>query len=225
MTAANLASLRDSAGLRLTLGLIDLSAYRTSAIPQSFLDTLTAKFALLRSNGMKVIVRAVYNYDSSGSDASVTQLKAHLTQLAPVFAANVDVIAYFQGGFIGAWGEWHDSASGLASDANKAAVRDALLAAVPAQMPVQFRYPTDVIKWYPTALSAMKALFPPAPSGMSNVCPVPDNWRKPVFILKRCWAMPITWDYIPNSWVLKDSIWATSPRPLHTSASSARHIT
>ncbi|CAN5348426.1 hypothetical protein BH09PSE5_BH09PSE5_19050 [soil metagenome] len=157
LTAANLTNLRDSQGLRLTLGLINLSAYKTTAIPQSFLDTLTAKFAMLRSNGVKVVLRPVYNYDSSGADGSVAQIQAHAAQLAPLFTANADVIAYFQAGFIGAWGEWHDSASGNTSDANKAAIRDAVLAGIPASHPVQFRYPYDIIKWFPTALSSANA--------------------------------------------------------------------
>jgi len=157
LTAAALTNLRDTQGLRLTLGLVDLSAYRNAALPQSLLDTLTAKFALLRSNGVKVVLRPVYNYDSSGSDTTLVQVKAHLAQLAPLFTANADVIGYVQAGFIGAWGEWHDSASGLTSDANKAAVRDAVLAAVPSQFPVQFRYPYDVIKWFPTAIGASQA--------------------------------------------------------------------
>jgi Domain of unknown function (DUF4832)/Domain of unknown function (DUF4874) len=157
ITAANLVNLRDSQGLRLTLGLIDLSAYRTQNLPQSFLDTLNSKFTLLRSNGMKVIIRPVYNYNSSGSDANLAQVKNHIAQLAPLFANNADVISHIQAGFIGAWGEWHTSASGLTSDSNKASIRDALMANFPSQTPIEFRYPYDVIKWFPNALDANDA--------------------------------------------------------------------
>ncbi|CAN5576130.1 hypothetical protein BH09PSE5_BH09PSE5_17150 [soil metagenome] len=156
-TSANVASIRNSQGLSLAIGLLNLASYRTQALPQTFLDNLNTKFALLRTNGLKVVVRPVYNYDGGGADASVAQVKAHLAQLAPIFAANADVIGYVQAGFIGAWGEWHDSASGLTSDANKVAIRDAVMAAVPAQFPVQFRYPYDVIKWFPTALTSANA--------------------------------------------------------------------
>ncbi|CAN5645282.1 hypothetical protein BH09PSE5_BH09PSE5_45540 [soil metagenome] len=177
LNAANLQNLRDSQGLRLTLGLVNLSSYRSGAIPQSFIDTLSSKFALLRSNGVKVILRAVYNYDSGGADANAAQIKAHAAQLAPLFAANADVIAYVQAGFVGAWGEWHSSASGNTSDANKATVRDAVLSAVPSTHQVQFRYPYDMIKWYPTALTSANAFNGSAQSrtGVHNDCFMSDN--------------------------------------------------
>jgi hypothetical protein len=65
-------------------------------------------------------------------------------------------------GFIGAWGEWHSSKSGnscgynsgttscATADANRAIVRDALLANVPATTQVGIRYPADLMKWYPS---------------------------------------------------------------------------
>jgi hypothetical protein len=177
LSAGNLTYIRDTQGLRLTLGLIDLSAYKTSAIPQSFLDTLTAKFAMLRTAGVKVVIRAVYNYDSSGSDANIALIKSQAAQLGTVFTANADVIGHVQAGFIGAWGEWHDSASGNTSDANKASVRDAVLAMVPSTFPVEFRYPYDTIKWFPTALTASQAFNGSAQSriGVHNDCFMSDN--------------------------------------------------
>jgi hypothetical protein len=171
LTASGLSNL-SSQGLSLTLGLLNLSAYRSTSLPQSFLDTLTAKFALLRTAGIKVVLRPVYNYDASGSDASVALVKTQLQQLAPLFEANADVIAYVQAGFIGAWGEWHDSASGLTSDANKASIRDALMAAIPATHSISFRYPYDIIKWFPTALTSANGLgtSTQARAGVHNDC-------------------------------------------------------
>jgi hypothetical protein len=72
-------------------------------------------------------------------------------------------------GFIGAWGEWHSSKSGnycgynsgsttcSTADANRAIVRDALLANVPATTQIGFRYPTDLIKWYPSPTQQKRA--------------------------------------------------------------------
>ena len=36
-------------------------------------------------------------------------IKGHLRQLEPVFAVNADVIALFEAGFVGPWGEWHST--------------------------------------------------------------------------------------------------------------------
>jgi len=157
LTASNLRYIRDTQGLRLAYSPTLLAAYRTTPLPQSYLDTLSANLAVVRAEGMKLVLRFAYNYDSGGQDATLAVVQQHASQLAPLLKANADVIAYLQAGFIGAWGEWHTSSNNLATDANKAAIRDALLAAAPASHPVQFRYPPDLIKWYPTVLGAGQA--------------------------------------------------------------------
>lgn len=157
LTASELQEVRDVKGLRLLYAPTLLAAYRTTPLPKSYLDTLTGKLALVRAQGMKLVLRFAYNYDAGGEDATLSMVEQHIAQLGPLLKANADVIAYLQAGFIGAWGEWHSSSNGLASDANKAAIRDALLAAAPAGQPVQFRYPPDLIKWYPTVLDASQA--------------------------------------------------------------------
>lgn len=140
-------------GFRLAYVKIDLEAFRTTDIPQDELAALQTGFARARQAGLKLIVRAAYN-DPEGEtqyrdaqDASLVQVQRHLAQLTPLFAANADVIAVVQAGLIGAWGEWHTSSNDLTTPANKVAVRDALMAAVPVGRFVQFRYPPDLIAW------------------------------------------------------------------------------
>jgi Domain of unknown function (DUF4874)/Domain of unknown function (DUF4832) len=123
-----------------------LDAYRSQALPQSYLDSLNAGFASVRSAGAKLILRFVYNYDSSGADAPLSIVQQHLSQLKPVLAANADVIAYIQAGLIGSWGEGHSSQNGLDTPANKAAVRDAWLAAAPSNLSIAFQN-ADVRNW------------------------------------------------------------------------------
>ena len=53
LTPASLIELREGHGLRLVLGLLDLSAQRTSPLTPDFLETLAEKFALLREAGLK----------------------------------------------------------------------------------------------------------------------------------------------------------------------------
>jgi hypothetical protein len=73
-------------------------------------------------------------------------------------ARNADVIPFMKAGFIGAWGEWHESTNDLDSDANRTAIKDAVLANTPATTIVYFTQPKDLAKWYPNnATGAAKA--------------------------------------------------------------------
>jgi Domain of unknown function (DUF4832)/Domain of unknown function (DUF4874) len=151
-------------GFRLIYTPNDLSAYKTQALPASYLTGLENGFALVRKHGLKVVLRFAYNYPASetayanAQDASLAQVQAHIAQLAPIIQANADVIAVWQAGFIGAWGEWHTSSNGLTSAANKLAVRDSLLAVLPAQRQLQVRYPGDLLDWFTSAPTLADAL-------------------------------------------------------------------
>ncbi|HEY9827055.1 MAG TPA: DUF4832 domain-containing protein, partial [Stenomitos sp.] len=70
---------------------------------------------------------------------------------------NADVIAVLQAGFIGAWGEWHSSANGLDSRANRAKILKALLAALPQNRMVQIRTPGYMRDVYPEPLTLSNA--------------------------------------------------------------------
>jgi hypothetical protein len=137
-------------GMTLALALVHLDAYRASALDPALLDQLTAGFARVRAAGIKVILRFNYNDGPVGAaDASLAQITGHIAQLQPILAANADVIAFMQAGFIGAWGEWHDSTNGLDTDANHLAVITALLEALPAKRMVQVRTPELVDAMFP----------------------------------------------------------------------------
>ncbi|MBS7808481.1 DUF4832 domain-containing protein [Variovorax sp. PCZ-1] len=169
-----------SKGHRLIYTPNDLSAWRDTALPQSYLDGLNAGFAKVRKAGLKIVLRFAYNYPSNetdylnAKDASLSQIQSHLAQLAPVISSNQDVIAIWQAGFIGAWGEWHTSSNGLTSAANKLQVRDALLAVLPNDRTLQVRYPGDLLAWFPTPPSPaelQQSILPVrARIGMHNDC-------------------------------------------------------
>lgn len=83
-------------------------------IAQADLDLINRDLSVIRKNGKKVIVR--FSYGSSGykndNNWSFTEptkegMLAHMKQLKPVLAANADVIAAVQAGFVGIWGEWY----------------------------------------------------------------------------------------------------------------------
>jgi hypothetical protein len=136
------------AGNTLVHAPIRLDPYRDAPLPPEFLAELERAFDRVRRAGLKVIPRFMYNfgpYPRSEPDASEAQIIAHLEQLAPVLAANADVLLVLQGGFIGAWGEWHSSTHRLDRDPRaKRRILDALLTAVPRDRMVALRFPTDI---------------------------------------------------------------------------------
>jgi hypothetical protein len=170
-------------GYRLLFAYARLDNYKQSAIAQSALDNLAQAFNWARKHGVKLVPRFTYNFPANeqdylnAQDASLAQVQTHLAQLKPVLAAHEDVIAFFQAGFIGAWGEWHTSSNKLDSDANKLAVRDALLQAVPASRFIQMRYPYDPVKWFTNPATEAQAFngSTAARIGMHNDCFLSSN--------------------------------------------------
>lgn len=146
-------------GYRLIYVRINLEPYRAGPIPADVLARLEAALTRAHAGGVKLIVRATYNYPRGeteyrdAQDAPLPVVLEHLEQLKPLFAANSDVIAFVQAGFIGAWGEWHTSSNDLTTPEAKARIRDALLDAVPATRFVQFRYPPDLQAWAATGVT------------------------------------------------------------------------
>lgn len=167
-------------GQRLVYTPADLSPYRTRDLPASYLTKLNTGFANLRKQGLKAVLRFAYNYPETeaeylnAQDATLTRVRRHITQLEPVLQANADVIAVLQGGFIGAWGEWHTSSNNLTTPTRKAAVRDALLDVLPEGRTLQVRYPADLARWYPVPATVEQVLqgVPPPQGriGLHNDC-------------------------------------------------------
>lgn len=154
----------------------DLAAYLDRDLPPEYLDALSAHFQQVRGAGIKLIVRFKYNdgetYPAPAPDASLEQVLRHIEQLAPVLEVNKDAIAWFEAGFIGAWGEWHTSASGLDTPEAKAAIRDALYRHFPQDRFILFREPADFTRWYPQPLTEEQAFTPTdqARTGHHNDC-------------------------------------------------------
>jgi hypothetical protein len=138
---------------------VRLDDWRETDIPQDVLAGFDINFADMRAAGIKAIIRFVYNkgpFPDSEPDASKAQILRHIEQLTPLLQKNVDVIAWLEAGFIGAWGEWHTSTNGLDNITDKRDVLTALLAAIPNRY-VQVRYPANIIEMYPSPTDAVKA--------------------------------------------------------------------
>ena len=87
---------RRSEGHTLVWGRIFMETYReVPSLPESFLAAVENGFAIARDQGMKVIVRGSYGFKgpsgdyTSYEDPPKPNIKNHIAQLAPIFAANV----------------------------------------------------------------------------------------------------------------------------------------
>lgn len=150
-------------GYSLSRAYVRLDQYRNRPLPPELLAKLDRQLQLLRKAGIKVILRFSYNFPTGEADmikapdASLDLTLSHINQLKPILQRNADVISVLQGGFIGAWGEWHNSGSGLDQPQPKAKILAALLAVMPTNRMVQMRYPNDIKSIYPQALTSDKA--------------------------------------------------------------------
>jgi len=135
---------------------VRLDDYRYSSIPSSVLDDLDRDLAALRDHGLKVILRFSYNFGFD-ADAPLDRVLQHIEQVAPLLQEHTDVIAVLQAGFIGAWGEWHNSTNDLTDFDARQAITSALLDAMDESRMIQIRYPYRARDLFPTPPSASSA--------------------------------------------------------------------
>jgi Domain of unknown function (DUF4832)/Domain of unknown function (DUF4874) len=152
-----------SKGLTIANAYIRLDQYRNRPLPPAFLNKLNQQLQLVSKAGIKIIPRFAYNFPegeadmAQAPDANLDLTIKHINQLKPILQKNADVIAVLQAGFIGAWGEWHSSRSGLDRPQPKAKILAALLTAMPANRMVQLRYPEDIKANYAQSLTISSA--------------------------------------------------------------------
>ncbi len=129
-----------------------IEEFRDKPLSQEALDRIAAGFASVRQAGFKVIPRFAYNFGPIGApDAPAERMLEHLEQLRPLLRANADIIAFMEAGFIGTWGEWHNSTHGLfdkipnvwwhkLNDKSRAVV-EKMFDVLPRDRMIAFRYP------------------------------------------------------------------------------------
>jgi hypothetical protein len=107
--------LRDQRGLGRTIisSRYHIADFRNRDLTPAYLAFLQKDFDTARQEGFKLHLHFAYNYPWGGPDAPLAIILRHLDQLKPVLQKNKDVIAYMDAGFVGCWGEWHDSSNGL----------------------------------------------------------------------------------------------------------------
>ncbi len=133
----------------LILVLYYLDNYKnTATLPSKILNGFDEDMAVLRSYGMKCIVRFAYTKDvenETAVDAPLSIVQSHLNQYKSHWQNNADVIFVFQAGIIGAWGEWYYTSNyGNQSskiNTSRRQLIDTLLNTVPADRCIQLRTP------------------------------------------------------------------------------------
>ncbi len=135
-------------GITLIYGRISADSFRYAPLPEEFLQRIQDGFDRAREHGVKVNPRMVYNYGPHpgkrsryGDDAPKETILMHIEQLKPLWRKNKDVINVVDAGFIGGWGEWHNSAHGLDNPRDRKDILFAILDAVPQDRMVVQRYP------------------------------------------------------------------------------------
>lgn len=145
-TQANFSNFKNSGKYTVVGFIIGLDAWRSSPIPASLLTTLSTNLADARAAGIKMFLRFNYNSCAGCPDASEAWALSHLDQLAPLIQANADVICLVEAGFVGEWGEWHDSTNGLTAamasrtTTGQVNIINKLLAVVPERRMIAMRY-------------------------------------------------------------------------------------
>lgn len=152
LDGAGLTRWRITEGVTLVYRIFYLEKFAAQdTIDSEYLGLVANDLAVAKESGVKLIVRFAYS-SSSSSDAPAARVLRHIGQLAPVLNRTAGVIAAWQAGFIGQWGEWYytdnfssdPSRPWVVSDndwANRGQVLDALLREAAAGIRIQVRYP------------------------------------------------------------------------------------
>jgi len=140
-------NIRDE-NMTLIYGRISADDFRDKPFTEEFLQAIQAGFDEARRQGIKVNPRVAYNSGPHpgcvakyGDDAPKHIVLGHIAQLKPLWHKNKDVINVLDAGFIGGWGEWHNSAHGLDSLQNRREILFAILDALPQERMVVQRAP------------------------------------------------------------------------------------
>lgn len=88
---------------------IYLTEYVGKDLPEEAFVKMEKMFDNARSQGYKFILRFAYDTTFDATNAAFDDVFRHLNQLEPFIKKNIGLIDVWQMGFIGAWGEGHNS--------------------------------------------------------------------------------------------------------------------
>lgn len=144
--------------------LYNFNSYKSKDLPQAVLNGFDEDMQVLRSMGLKCVLRFAYTErESDMVDAKPDWVKKHLEQLKPYLAKNADVIYVLEAGFVGVWGEWYYTSNyGNESqhmNTNRRKVIQYLFDNAPEDRFILFRYPMLKTEYFSSsaALTAEEA--------------------------------------------------------------------
>lgn len=159
-----------------------------SPIPAGKITQLHAWFNACRAAGVKTRVRFAYhgNPTTYVSDAPLSTILTHFTQLTPILQEHLDVITGMDIGMIGRWGEWNQSTNGFSDETSATAInlrRQVIDAAMNVMGPtrmVGIRYPLFAYQWLGNTFNLPSGDVPFSGSvqsrlGWKNDCIVSDS--------------------------------------------------
>lgn len=125
--------------------------FLTSDFTNAFLSRFTEVANIVRAQNFKMIPLFAYNYDRSVTpyNATLIQMQRHMDQLAPLIAQNTDVIAFWDAGMVGFYGEYSwtfssynmlNNVFGAETNTSTATFINKLLTVVPADRQIALRY-------------------------------------------------------------------------------------
>ena len=124
------------------------------ALSQQMLAAMESRIAAFAGTGVRIIPRFTYNFGPIGStakDAPIDVILEHLDQIAPILVKNKDLVLALEAGFIGTWGEWHDSTNGNDAAGPQKLLLDRERKYFSGLFPILVRYPGDLIQYTGTA--------------------------------------------------------------------------
>ena len=125
------------------------------ALSEQMLSAIETRIAAFAGTGVRVMPRFIYNFGPIGpaaKDAPIDVILEHLDQVAPILVKNKDLVFALEAGFIGTWGEWHDSTNGNDAAGPQKLLLDRERKYFDALFPILVRYPGDLLQYTGTTM-------------------------------------------------------------------------
>ena len=111
-------------------------------LPQEKLDDIETFFLKVRESGVKCLLRFAYELSPTLQGPTAETILKHLAQLRPILRKYVDIIYALQCGFVGKFGEWHNSFHYLQNDLGfRKELFQTVLEVLPPERKTMIRYP------------------------------------------------------------------------------------
>ena len=122
----------------------------TGPLSAAMLKDMNERLAAFDGTGMRLLLRFTYNFGPIGPsamDAPIDVIAKNIDQVAPIVLRHKDLIFALEAGFIGTWGEWHDSTNNNDNAAAQKLVLDKDLSYFKGLFPILVRDPGDMIQY------------------------------------------------------------------------------